>query len=68
MKRSANISMSNASNRQPGTEITVEPALPQPETIRSRELFAGRNEVHIRHDTELYRLRVTKNGKLILTK
>jgi len=36
--------------------------------IDSSGLFAGRNEVLIYHAGEIYRLRVTRNGKLILNK
>ncbi|MFP4215774.1 MAG: hemin uptake protein HemP [Phycisphaerae bacterium] len=36
--------------------------------IESSDLFAERNEVQIHHDGEVYRLRLTKNGKLILNK
>lgn len=36
--------------------------------LHSRELFADAREVVIEHDGELYRLRPTKKGKLILTK
>ena len=36
--------------------------------IRSDELFAGANEVHIEHGGSLYRLQRTSLGKLILTK
>jgi hemin uptake protein HemP len=36
--------------------------------IESADLFADRNEVQIHHDGEVYRLRLTKNGKLILNK
>jgi hemin uptake protein HemP len=36
--------------------------------IESDYLFAGRNEVQIHHDGEVYRLRLTKNRKLILNK
>lgn len=36
--------------------------------IESRDLFTERNEVQIRHEGQVYRLRVTKNGKLILNK
>ncbi|MFP5410838.1 MAG: hemin uptake protein HemP [Gammaproteobacteria bacterium] len=31
-------------------------------------LFRGRQEILIRHNGEHYRLRITKSGKLILTK
>ena len=36
--------------------------------IDSDYLFAKRSEVKIRHAGEVYRLRLTKNGKLILNK
>jgi hemin uptake protein HemP len=36
--------------------------------IESSDLFADGNEVQIHHDGEVYRLRLTKNGKLILNK
>ncbi|MCC6714335.1 MAG: hemin uptake protein HemP [Gammaproteobacteria bacterium] len=36
--------------------------------IRSEELFGARREVHIEHRGEIYRLRVTRQDKLILTK
>ena len=36
--------------------------------VDSRGLLQGRNEVLIRHGNETYRLRHTRNDKLILTK
>ena len=36
--------------------------------VDSRRLLQGRNEVLIRHGGETYRLRHTRNDKLILTK
>jgi len=36
--------------------------------VESTRLMAGGNEIHIRHEGQTYRLRITKNGKLILTK
>ena len=36
--------------------------------ITSAELFAGGREIHIRHADEVYTLRQTNKGKLILTK
>jgi hemin uptake protein HemP len=36
--------------------------------ITSTELLAGGREVHIRHADEVYTLRQTNKGKLILTK
>jgi hemin uptake protein HemP len=37
-------------------------------TVRSTDLFQGGKEVVIRHGSEEYRLRITRAGKLILTK
>ena len=37
-------------------------------TIRSEELLGGENDIAIDHGGEIYRLRRTRNGKLILTK
>ena len=37
------------------------------ESIESADLFGGRNELIIEHNGECYRLRITSNGKLILT-
>ena len=37
-------------------------------TISSEELFRGTREVRIRHAGEVYRLRLTRSGKLILHK
>lgn len=39
-----------------------------PGTITSEILFAGRRELLIKHASESYRLRITNQGKLILTK
>ena len=36
--------------------------------MTSQQLFAGQNAVTIRHNGALYTLRVTRFGKLILTK
>ncbi len=37
-------------------------------TFPADHLFQGRQEILIDHKGETYRLRITKNGKLILTK
>jgi hemin uptake protein HemP len=51
------------------------PALPAPPrsdadnpTLTSHDLLQGHREVLIRHGEETYRLRLTRNGKLILHK
>jgi hemin uptake protein HemP len=44
---------------------------PQPadtRTLDSAALFAGRTEIVIDHDGALYRLKITRQGKLILNK
>lgn len=38
-----------------------------PRRVRSETLLAGRSELVIEHHGREYRLRVTQNGKLILT-
>lgn len=46
----------------------AEPASSGRRRICSRELLAGAVEVEIEHDAQVYRLRQTALGKLILTK
>ncbi|HVO93556.1 MAG TPA: hemin uptake protein HemP [Terriglobales bacterium] len=48
----------------PQTEISVG----KKPRIESAELFDGKSEVVIVHQNEEYNLRITRNGKLILTK
>lgn len=43
------------------------PQRPQPREVESRDLLAGGEELLIRHEGRLYRLRRTRFGKLILT-
>lgn len=47
---------------EPGTRVVPPGAIPTP------VLFQGSQEVLISHNGEHYRLRITRNGKLILTK
>jgi hemin uptake protein HemP len=44
------------------------PQVPARRAVRSDELFHGEREVVIVHREEEYRLRITRAGKLILTK
>jgi hemin uptake protein HemP len=37
-------------------------------TVESAEIFRGQNEIMIRHDGALYRMKITRQGKLILNK
>ena len=54
----------------PQPHADPEPTAQQSEVadLSSQSLFGTASELRIRHGTELYRLRVTRNGKLILTK
>ncbi|GGA39027.1 hemin uptake protein HemP [Pelagibacterium lentulum] len=40
----------------------------RPQTISSAKLFGEAQEIEIDHDGTLYRLRITRQGKLILNK
>ncbi|HEV2293507.1 MAG TPA: hemin uptake protein HemP [Tepidisphaeraceae bacterium] len=50
----------------PATEGVAKPV--PPITVEAATLFKGRDEVRLLHRGQEYRLRVTKQGKLILTK
>lgn len=56
----------------PGAPISASPAVPMPAQAaprwRSEELLAGTDEALIGHGDQVYRLRRTGTGKLILTK
>jgi hemin uptake protein HemP len=52
-----------------GTDAPREPGTPaKPRVLTSAELLRGAREVAILHAGETYRLRLTRNDKLILTK
>jgi hemin uptake protein HemP len=51
-----------------GTASGKLPAPGQASAIQFDELAKGENEVVIEYENQKYRLRVTKNGKLILNK
>lgn len=50
---------------QPAPQPSAVPAQP---ALDSSQLLGGRKQVAISHGGELYSLRLTRNGKLILTK
>jgi len=57
----------NSKNTTPDTppvEITTTDSL----RISSQDLFQGRQEICIEHEDQVYRLRITRQRKLILTK
>lgn len=55
-----------------GREKTPTTALPEaagaPRTLSSAALFGADHEICILHENQTYRLRITRQGKLILTK
>lgn len=53
---------------RPAEPAPREGAGPAPARLDSAALLDGRPEVEIAHEGELYRLRRTRAGKLILTK
>jgi hemin uptake protein HemP len=59
-----------AEGTQPGDGAgpTPPPPEPRPQPLRSEVLLRGRRLVEITHNGETYRLQVTRQGKLILTK
>jgi hemin uptake protein HemP len=54
--------------QEPEPPRPAEPNRPHRPAVKSEELFGGAQEIVIVHGGEQYRLRVTKSGKLILTK
>jgi hemin uptake protein HemP len=50
--------------QQPRPELSPEPV----RTISSEALFQGRTEIAINHSGSVYRLKITRQGKLILNK
>jgi hemin uptake protein HemP len=54
--------MTNNTDHEAGKSFTP------PREISSEELLRGAKEIWIRHGEEMYRLRLTRSGKLILQK
>ncbi|WP_349435293.1 hemin uptake protein HemP [Pararhizobium sp. A13] len=55
----------------PNNPDAVSASLPASQTQRvidSRDLFRGGNEILISHDGAIYRMKITRQGKLILNK
>ncbi len=55
-------------SRPPPTRAEPEMSSAGPPVLRSVDLLAGNREVLIRHGDDTYRLKLTGNNKLILTK
>lgn len=62
--QSSHAAAPTASHRSP----SVLPPRPPLQSLSSSELLHGAREVLIRHGEQVYRLRHTRQGKLILTK
>jgi len=60
--------MTPTSSRPPPDPRADGPVPVAPRILDSRDLLAGRKEILIRHGAEEYRLRLTAQNKLILTK
>ncbi|MEP3048411.1 MAG: hemin uptake protein HemP [Roseibium sp.] len=50
------------------TEFPEKPSQNGKPQLSSDQLFSGTREIHILHNEDTYRLTITKQGKLILTK
>jgi len=59
--------MKNPSNQSITADSAPELPSARPR-LNSKLLFGTQNEIVIEHQGEEYRLRITRNGKLILTK
>ena len=60
-----------AARKRPVLTVSQQPGLTGTKPVRRihvQDLMAGAREAVLLHDSEEYRLRLTSNGKLILTK
>ncbi|OBZ92616.1 hemic uptake protein hemP [Pararhizobium polonicum] len=53
---------------EPDAAPAVSPASQTQRLVESRELFRGENEILISHGDAIYRMKITRQGKLILNK
>ncbi|CTQ64811.1 MULTISPECIES: hemin uptake protein HemP [Roseibium] len=63
--RKQRLSLSMPGARPAYTKVPVSKGKPQ---LKSDDLFSGTREINILHNDDTYRLTITKQGKLILTK
>ena len=54
--------------RPPQPRPTPPDSASEEQVVDSRDLLRGKRELQISHEGEVYRLRVTRNGRLILNK
>ena len=57
-----------ASPEAPGDKSPAPETASASRAVTSNELFGSQREIIIQHEDAIYRLRITKSGKLILTK
>jgi hemin uptake protein HemP len=60
--------MNQADSTPQATDGSEQPKPPLTRRLESSDLLQGEREILISHGDELYRLRLTRNGKLILQK
>jgi len=60
------LSLGSSSRARPA--LAGKPVREQKSDYTTRELFHGQRQIEIHHNDETYRLSITKQGKLILTK
>lgn len=60
--------MSETTRQYEPREPQVRRERDEPADLDTRQLFGGRTEIRIAHNNEIYRLRITRAGKLILNK
>lgn len=53
---------------EPDAAPAVVPVGQTQRIVESRELFRGANEILIAHEGAIYRMKITRQGKLILNK
>ncbi len=63
--RKQRLSLSMPGTRPAYKKVPASSGKPQ---LKSDDLFIGTREIHILHNDDTYRLTITKQGKLILTK
>lgn len=60
--------MNDQTNSHPSENTHPVPSASGAPTFNSEDLFQGQREILIRHGEEVYKVRITRNGKLIMNK
>lgn len=66
--RSESVAMNTPEKPAKPSDVPAKDDTDSHRLIHSEELFAGSHEVLIEHEGQMYRLRLTRSGKLILHK